>query len=285
MTLLAADNISLNSGDFIMKSLLVFILMVLISTATLNARNTFGVKTGVNFSAFQKDQKEFVKGYILITKMFPISKNLHRYKIKDKTPSQKQPDKSKFFWSFGTNLSSFLNEEGKWQLGYNVGLTFDFRMYKKLSITLPFSYTRINASPENVEGRTFPNVGENVYKTLSDWKVSFGFLEFPVLFTYKFLSKNNYDIRLVLGPGVVIATKDFSRIEKFTRTDEIIGVEKYGPPLEPQNVLYSGYNITMGTRFHVSRFYISVFYALYPYKIKSINKLNSISLRLGIDIH
>ncbi|NIU00526.1 MAG: hypothetical protein GWN01_06180, partial [Nitrosopumilaceae archaeon] len=92
-------------------------------------------------------------------------------------------------------------------------------------------------------------------------------------------------IGYVLGSGLVIATKDFSRIEKFKKTDEIIGVEKYGPPLEPQNVLYSGINIITGVRIHVSRFYIDLLYILYPYKIKDINKLNSISLRLGIDIH
>ncbi|NIV13688.1 MAG: hypothetical protein GWN62_21130 [Aliifodinibius sp.] len=209
--------------------------------------------------------------------------NLNR--MSDKMDSEKSSKKSILLWSFGTNLSSFINEEGTWQLGYSLGLTFDFRVFKNLSITLPFSYTRINAAPENVEGRTFPNIGENIYKTLNDWQVSVGFLEFPILFTYKFFSKNSYDIRYILGPGLVIATKDFSKIENITKTDEIIGVEKYGPPLEPQHELYSGYNIITGIRFHVSRFYISVLYALYPYKIKSINKLNSISFRLGIDIH
>ena len=83
---------------------------------------------------------------------------------------------------------------------------------------------------------------------------------------------------------MVIGPKDLSRIEKSTRTDEIIGIEEYGPPLEPQNVLYSGININTGVRFHVSQFYIDLLYVLYPYKIKNINILNSISLKLGIDI-
>ncbi|NIU00527.1 MAG: hypothetical protein GWN01_06185, partial [Nitrosopumilaceae archaeon] len=103
----------------------VFILIVLISTAILNAENSFDAKFG----------------------------------IKDKMDSEKSSKKAKLLWSFGTNLSSFLNEEGKWQLGYSIGFTFNFRVYKNLSVTLPFSYTRINAAPENVEGRTFPDFG------------------------------------------------------------------------------------------------------------------------------
>jgi hypothetical protein len=233
-----------------MKKYSVFILIVLISTTLLNARNFVGVELG------QKDTLNY----------------------------KKSSENKKLLLLFGTNLSSFINEEGDWQLGYSIGLTLDFRVYKSLSISLPVSYTRINAAPKKVEGRTFPNVGDNIYKTLTDWQVSFSYLEIPIISTYKFFSKNNYDIRYALGPGLVIGPKDLSRIEKSTRTDEIIGIEEYGPPLEPQNVLYSGININTGVRFHVSRFYIDLLYVLYPYKIKNINILNSISLKLGIDI-
>ena len=186
--------------------------------------------------------------------------------------------------SVGTNLSSFLHEEGEWQLGYNLGLTFNVHLYKNLSMTLPFSYTRINASPKNVESQSIQDVGEYIYKTLTDWQLAVGVIEIPLLFTYKFFSKNRYDISYIVGLGLGFTEKDYSRIEKFTKTDEIIGVERYGYPLEPQHPTPPLFgNIYTGIRFHKGRFYIDLLYAYYPDNIKEINKLNSISLKLGID--
>lgn len=214
--------------------------------------------------------------------------------------SEKSSQEAKLLWTFGTNLSSFLNEEGEWQWGYSIGLTFNFRVYKNLSMTLPFSYTRINAAPENVAERYYSNdlaeetpypLDYYVYKMLVDRKISIGFLEFPILFSFKFLSGKKYDLSYLLGTGVVIATRDFSKPtqpDDVTITDEIIGVHDGFPlasPDETFTISNSGININTGIRFHVSRFYIDLLYVLYPYKIKDINKLNSISLRLGIDIH
>lgn len=233
-----------------MKKLPTLILIILISTGAMSAKDPIGVKNGIN----------------------------------DKRASETQSKKSILFLSLGVNLSSYLQEEGEWQWGYNLGFTINIHVYKNFSITLPLSYTRINAAPENVEGRTFPDFGENIYKILIDWQVSVGFLEFPILFRYKFYTAKSYDLSYVLGPGLAFATKDFSRIENVTKTDEIIGVEKYGRPLEPQYSLTSVASINTGIRFHVSRFYIDLLYVLYPYEIKNINKLNSISLRLGIDM-
>lgn len=234
-----------------MKKLPAFILIILISTAALSAKDSFGVKNGKN----------------------------------DRIASEEQSKESKLLLSFGANLSSFLHEEGEWQWGYNLGFTINIHVYKNFSITLPLSYTRINAAPENVEDRNYPDIGENIYKTLIDWQVSVAFFEVPVLFTYKVLTKNSYNIRYILGPGLVIAKKDFARVENVTKTDEIIGVEKYSRPLVPLHSLTLPItNINTGIRFHKNRLYIDILYILYLSKIKGINKLNSISLRLGIDM-
>jgi hypothetical protein len=248
------------SNNHVRKTILVFALLILPTFNSLAQKSSIGVSR-INHTL-----------------------ELYQQEINNKKSSDEQPQKFNFLLSSGINISSFRHEEGSWQLGYSFGLTFNIYIYRNLSMTLPFSYTRISASSKNVEGRTFPNIGENIYGTLSDWQVSVGFIELPVFFTYKFVSKSSYDIRYVFGTGVVVAKEDLSRIENFRRTDEIIGIEKYAPPLEPQNVLSSGFNISTGFRFHISQFYIDLLYSLYPYEIKEINKLHSISLRLGIDI-
>ncbi len=233
-----------------MKKLLAFMLMIFVAIAPLNAKDAVDAGN----------------------------------KINAKTASENQPKESPVLVSFGTNLSSFLGEKGKWQLGYNAGVIFNFRVSENLSMTLPISYIRINAAPENVEGRTHPIIpGKNIYKTFNDWYVSVVYIEAPLLFSYKFLTKDNYDIRYFLGAGLPIGIKDFSRIENSVRTDEILGVKEYtsfGTPHE----LKGGVNIITGVGFHVSRLYLDLLYAIYPYEVKDINKLNSISLRLGIDI-
>ncbi|GEM_PF-5550403 len=207
----------------------------------------------------------------------------------NKKSSQKQIKKSKLLWSFGTNLSSFLHEEGDWQLGYSLGLAFNIPVYQRLSIVIPFSFTRIDAAPRNVEGISYANDGY-IYKTFVNREISIGFLEIPILFSYKFFIAKRYDLSFLLGPAVVIAAKDFSKTvqpEDVTITDEIIGTHDF--PIDPVDTRFtipnSGLNINTGLRLHVNRFYIDVFYILYPYKIKEINQLNSIALRMGIDIH
>ncbi len=248
-----------------LKVLILFFIF-LITTAPLNAKNPNGVTDGEN----------------------------------NKTTAQKRPEKPPILVSYGINFSSYLGEKGEGQLGYSHGLTVNFRIYKNLSMTLPFSYTRINAALENVEGKTDADLGENVYKTLSDWQISAVFFEVPLLFTYKFPTKNSYDFGFVFGPGLAFAIKDYSKL-KFTRTDEILEISRYGASIDPEtHKLRSALNIITGVRFHINRFYLDLLYTFYPedikgiYKlhgtsqyphgIKSINNLNSISLKLGIDI-
>jgi len=233
-----------------MKKLLAFMLITFVATAPLRAKDAFGVRDETNA----------------------------------KTAPGKQARKSPLLISFGTNLSSFLGEEGSWQLGYSLGLTFNIQIDPRLSLTIPLSYNRINAAPRNVEDRTNSDIGQYIYKTLSDWQVSVAHIEVPVLFAYKFLTQNSYDIRYLLGAGIAVGIKDFSRIEKFTRTDEIIGIEQHGISFGVPNELLGGGNIITGVRFHKTRFYIDLLYVFYSQKIKEINKLNSISLRLGIDV-
>lgn len=237
-----------------MKKLPAFILIILISTATLSAKDSFG------------DENE----------------------INDTTAFEKESKRSILFFSLGANLSTFLYEEDEWQLGYNLGFTINIHVYKNFSITLPLSYTRINAALRNVEGKYYSNDGY-IYKAFVNRKISVGFLEFPILFSYKFFSTKSYDLSCILGPGLVIAAKDFSKPvqpEDVTITDEIIGTHNF--PIDPVDTRFtipnSGLNVNTGIRFHISRFYIDLLYVLYPYEIKNINKLNSISLRLGIDM-
>jgi len=186
-----------------MKKLLAFMLMTFVATAPLSAKDAVDAGNKTN----------------------------------TKTASEKQAKEPPGLVSFGTNLSSFQGEDGQWQLGYSLGLTFNIHIYRNLSMTLPISYTRINAAPENVKDRNFPDPGESIYRILIDWQVSVGFFEVPALFTYKFITKSSYDIRYLLGAGLVVAKKDYSKIENITKTDEIIGVERYGHPLEPQHSL------------------------------------------------
>lgn len=207
----------------------------------------------------------------------------------DNITSRNQSGEAQLLVSFGTNLSSFPGEEGDWQLGYSLGLTFNIPVYRKLSITIPLSYTRINADPKNVEGRSYANDGY-IYKTFVNREISIGFLELPILLGYKFYTAKRYDLSFLLGSALVIAAKDYSKTvqpEDVTITDEIIGTHDF--PIDPVDTRFtipnSGLNINTGVRLHISQFYIDVLYILYPYKIKEINKLNVISLRLGIDVH
>jgi len=217
-----------------------------------------------------------------------LNENGQQKELDDKSSSEKQSKKAIYFLSAGINFSSYLQEEGDWQPGYSIGLTFNFEVSKKISITLPFSYARINAAPQNVEGKSYSNDGY-IYKTFVDREISVGFIEFPILVSYKLFSKTKYDLSYLLGPGLIIAVKDLSKSvqpEDVTITDEIIDTHDF--PLDPVDTRFtipnSGLNLSTGIRFHLSRFYIDLLYVLYPYEIKAINKLNSISLKLGIDI-
>ncbi len=250
-----------------MKKLLAFMLITFVATAPLSAKDAFGARNEANA----------------------------------KTAFGKQAKKSPFLVSFGTNLSFYPGEEGDRQLGYSFGIVFNFNIYNNLSMTLPVLYTRINTALKNVEGKTQLHFEEIVYKTLSDWQISAAFFEVPLLFTYKFLTMNSYDINYVLGPGLAFAVNDYSKL-KFTRTDEILGVSEYNPSIDPEtHELRSTLNIITGVRFHINRFYLDLLYTFYRnnikgiYKlyntskyphhgVKSIDNLNSVSLKLSIDV-
>ncbi len=246
--------------------LILFILLM--ATATLSAKDPFGIKNEMD----------------------------------EKTASEKQTGRSPVLVSVGTNLSFYPGEEGRWQLGYSIGLTFNYRIYKNLSMTIPLSYTRINTALENLEGTSdAPFSGDTLYKTLSDWQISAAFFEIPLLFIFEFPTKN-FELGYILGPGLAIAVKDFSKLENFTRTDEILGLDDHYDPVDPDtDELRSAINIITGLRLHINRYYLDLLYTFYlnhikyinkldresiyfPNGIKRINKLNSISLKLSIDI-
>ena len=240
---------------------------------------------------------------VILFSMAPlVAKNSSETKSvgNDNTIRQKESGKSHYFVSFGTNMSGFPGEKGKWKIGYTLGITFKFRVYKNLSMSLPFSYNRINAALKNVEGKTDPGYGEDVYKTLSDWQIKVVFFEVPLLFTYKFLAKSSYDVRYICGPGLSFAVKDFSKLN-FTRTDEILGISQYSSSVDPETyALRSSFNIITGVELHISRYYLNLLYTFYlnnikgisklystskyPHALKRINNLNSISVKLSIDI-
>ncbi|RMD48008.1 MAG: hypothetical protein D6830_07725 [Ignavibacteria bacterium] len=220
----------------------------------------------------------------------------------DENSSPKQIKKSKLLWSVGTNLSSYPGEEGRWQLGYSIGLTFNYGVYKNLSMTIPLSYTRINTALENLEAaEPSPLSGDTLYRTLRDWQISAAFFEIPLLFVFEFPSKN-FVLGYILGPGLAIAVKDFSKLENFNRTDEILGLDDHYDPVDPDTgELRSVINIITGVRLHINRYYLDLLYTFYPDHIKyidkldresmyfpngikRINKLNSISVKLSIDI-
>lgn len=200
---------------------------------------------------------------------------------------KEKSNKGVLLLSIGVNISSYLFEDGDWDLGYNFGLTFNIRLFKKLFITLPFSYTRINASPKNIEGYFYSYSPENyIFKMFKDYQISIDFLEFPILLNYKFYKKRNYNFSILFGPGLIISVKDYSKTENSIITDEIIGTYDTMPvdPHEFITIANSGLNFNTGIRFNISRFYFDLVYSLCPYTIKEINKLNSISLNLGVDL-
>lgn len=228
-----------------MRKLLAVVLIILAATASMSAKNTLETKA------------------------------VERDKVTPQKPSRKLP-----IWvTFGTNLSSYPGEESEWKLGYSLGLTFSFKIYKKLSMSLPLSFNRINTALKDLEGQTIPiEPGMNVYKTLSDWQISADFFEVPLLITYKFFTMKSYDIDYVLGPGLALAIADYSQLV-YTVTDEIIGISQDYPPLDPTTrELRSTLGIITGARFHFSRCYVSILYTLYLNNIKGINKLDDTSI-------
>lgn len=218
------------------------------------------------------------------------AQNIHSVELfQSSHDTNKQKSKTgTVFWSTGPNISKYLSEDGGLQFGYRLGLTFNITISTKTLITLPFSYNRINTASRNVEGKFYTDDGY-IYKTYVNREISVGFLELPILFSYNFYSSKKYNFSYLLGPGMVIATKDFSKSvqpEDVMRTDEIIGMHDY--PLDPVETGFtipnSGLNLNTGIRLNVNRFYLDILYILYPYSIKEINKLNSISLIFSIDM-
>lgn len=201
---------------------------------------------------------------------------------KDDDVNSKKNQKTLVLVTAGSNISKFISEKGNWQVGYSVGLTFDNYHNNRLTITLPISFNRINALPKEIKSRSFPSVGENIYRTLIDWNFSVFYLEIPVLFAYKIYTFNNYSLRFILGPGLIFTLNDNSNVKNVIKTDEILGVEEYGPPLEPQ---YSLDKITSslntGIRLQRSRFYFDLIYSLNPNNLKKINKINTLSLKVS----
>jgi len=194
-----------------------------------------------------------------------------------------------FYLSAGINISSYLIEKSEVQLGYSFGFTFNIMLSNYAFITLPFSYTRINTAPKDVEDYYYSYPPSNyIYKRLVDYQLSLGFLEFPVLLGYEFYENQGYNLNFIVGPGLVISIKDYSKVENSTITDEVIGIYDTLPLENSFNgdpvVANSGFNLNLGVRFNVSRFYFDLIYALYPYKIKDINKLNTLSLTFGVDL-
>jgi len=251
-----------------MKKLLAFMLITFVATAPLSAKDTFSARNKTNA----------------------------------KTATGKQAKESPFLISIGTNLSFYPGEEGQPQLGYSLGITFNFRVQKNLSMTIPLSYTRINTALDNLEGAggaSFP--GDTLFKTLRDWQISAAFFEIPLLFIFEFPTKN-FELGYILGPGLAIAVKDFSKLESFTRTDEILGLDDRIDSVDPAtSELRSVINIITGVRLHIGRYYLDLLYTFnpdhikiidkldresiyFPNGIKRINRLNSISVKLSIDI-
>jgi hypothetical protein len=184
--------------------------------------------------------------------------------------------------SLGVNASTFLHEESEWQLGYSLGFIMNFKLYKNFSLTLPFSYTRINTAVKNVEGRYYSYSDPYIYKTLSNRQISVVFFEIPILVSYKFLTGKRMNLSLLLGSGLAIASKDNSKLESVTLTEEITGLHHGNYPLEPQNSFSSGLNIYAGIRFQANRFFIDALYYFYQYEIKDIDQISTVSVRFSL---
>lgn len=202
-------------------------------------------------------------------------------------PTDKPNKKVGLLWSAGPNISKYISEDGDWRIGYRLGLTFNVRIANKSAFTFPFSYTRIHATPKRVEGKSYANDGY-LYKVFVNRDISVGFIELPILFSYNFFSTKKYKFSYLLGTGLVIAVKDYSKLvqpEDVTRTDEIIGTHNF--PVDPVETRFtipnSGLNVSTGIRINVSRFYFDILYVIYPYDIKEINKLNSFSFIFSVD--
>lgn len=222
--------------------------------------------------------------------------NLLDNKPQDIEETEKKPRKTVILFSAGCNISSYFTEDGGWQLGYRIGMTINTKVSEAVFIMLPFAYVRINAFQKNVERKFYSGVYVDesyqdyyVYKLFRDWKISLAFFEFPVLLGYKVYQTNRYNISFTFGPGIAFAIKDISKQPTYTFTDEIIGThngEVFNSFNESDAYRYfknSGLNLNTGIRFNVSRLYLDVMYTFYPYKIKEIKNLNTISLILSVD--
>lgn len=211
--------------------------------------------------------------------------NFQKFNEKVDTQDKKEV---KVLLSAGGNISKYISEMGDWQFGYRLGLTFIRNISSKIEITIPFSYIRTHAMPEKVKGKSYANDG-NIYRTFVDRDIAVGFIELPLLFSYNVYSAKTYNLHYLFGPGLVIAAKDYSKLiepKDVTITDEIIGTHNF--PLDPVETRFtipnSGLNVNTGIRFNVSRFYFDLLYVLYPYDVKEINKVNSISFIVHVDI-
>ena len=190
--------------------------------------------------------------------------------------------------SAGINTSSYLNEDGGWQLGYRLGWTFNFKVSKFVVVSLPFAYVRINAYQQNVEGSYYSH-DNYVYRTYKDWHISLSFFEFPILLSYKFYNAERYNLSFSFGPGIKIAIKDYSGQPTYTFTDEIIGThdgQRFDSIDSGDSYGYfrnSGMNFYTGIQFNLRRFYLDLLYTINPFNIKDLKSLHTLSLIISID--
>ncbi len=123
-----------------------------------------------------------------------------------------------------------------------------------------------------------PFSGDTLFKTLRDWQISAAFFEIPLLFIFEFPTKN-FELGYILGPGLAIAAKDFSKLKNFIRTDEILGLDDGNEPVDPATGEFrSVINIITGVRLHINRYYQDLRYIFNPDHIKLIGKLDRESI-------
>ena len=117
------------------------------------------------------------------------------------------------------------------KIGFTLGLSRKFNLYKKLSLSAEADFTLKGAILE--KRKIEPYAGNLEKQNAYSWDIhgSIGFFEIPVFIDYSFPVNNRINFSILIGPTYSIPLIDFSKFKK------IEFIEEYDPN-NPSNTVY-----------------------------------------------
>ena len=225
---------------------------------------------------------------IILFPLFEINAQSQNVSNQPQNYSQKNDSSFITLFSVGTNFSSYLGEKGAWKPGCRVGAIFQLNLINNFYMKMPIAFVRLNAEQKKIGLNAYTYNPNYIYRVYVDWQISFSFIEFPLLLSYKFYHKDKLGLNFSVGPGIALATEDRSGEAKYTHTREIIGTHNRidDGSLGGGKEMFEDSGINFNTGFQVSYggYYFDLMYTIYPFEINYIKRLNTLTFMLSVDL-